>query len=69
MNVEQLRRAMRNAEDLVAFFARAAVLRHCAGIARDAGSIAEAARLMRLANESERKVAEVVQRLLAPPGS
>lgn len=72
MNVEQLRGALQSAEDAIAFFARAAIMRHCAGIARDAGSITEAARLMRLANEAEAIVATVVARVagqLRGPGS
>jgi len=62
---------MADAEDALAFFARAAILRHCASVALSGGAIGEAARLTGLAKEAEAKVAAVVRRvagqLAGPP--
>lgn len=57
--------AIRNAEDAIAFFARAAILRHAAGIALELGQASEHQRLMVLASEAERIVAVVVSRITA----
>lgn len=58
-----LAQALVDAEDTIAFFARAAILRHCASIAAGAGAAGEAARLTELAKEAETKVAIVIRRV------
>lgn len=71
MNAAQLRHALTSAEDAIAFFTRAALMRHLASLARDAGSISEAARYTRMATDAELIVAKVIAgvlaRLKAPP--
>jgi hypothetical protein len=53
-----------NAEDAIAFFAKAAVLRHWAELARTSGLASEATRLEGLAAAAETIVATVVARIV-----
>ena len=62
----ELRQALQSAEDAIAFFARAAVLRHCAGVAMQAGASSEAMRLEGLAREAEQIVGTVIARAWQP---
>lgn len=58
------RMAAQHAEDAIAFFARAAVLRHCASVAAGAGALDEAERLTALASEAESVVGQVITRIV-----